>query len=263
MTFLNNIIEKKQQDIDNLYATKGLSLLESEARSKPFLNFKFEQTLNTNNLSLIAEVKKASPSKGIIRNNFNHLEIALEFECNGASALSVLTEPHFFLGSTIYLTDIAQSIDIPILRKDFIIDPIQIYESVMIGADAVLLIAALLSPNQLYDLYQLAREFGLSVLVEVHDQEEINKLKNISDYKLVGINNRNLKTFNTDLTTVPNLISVLRTAGFNGQIVAESGYQSSNDLKELTSFGASAVLIGEGVAIYPELMGFFGGLNEN
>jgi len=201
----------------------------------------FEKALSAPGLSFICEVKKASPSKGIIAEYFPWLEIAKEYEEGGAAAISVLTEPEFFLGSEQYLREISAAVKIPTLRKDFIIDPYQIYEAKLWGAGAVLLICALLEPQTLLQYMKIAEELNLDCLVEVHSEEELKEAVG-EGAKIIGINNRDLTTFkvNTGLTgrlkkQIPGGILT----------VAESGINSADDIRELKEIDVSAVLIGE------------------
>lgn len=191
--------------------------------------------------AVIAEVKKGSPSKGIIRPDFDPVAIAREYEAAGAACLSVLTDEDFFYGHLDYLKAIRQEVALPLLRKDFVIDPYQIYQARAAGADAILLIAAVLDRNRLHDYAALAAELKLDVLLEVHDEEELAKSVDVPNVML-GINNRNLKTFATDLGTTERLSALIPK---DRTIVAESGINSRNDVERLLAAGASAFLIGE------------------
>jgi indole-3-glycerol phosphate synthase len=212
-------------------------------------------------LGLIAEVKKASPSAGVICPNFDPVRIAKEYEAAGASCLSVLTDGKFFQGSLDYLRQIRAAVKLPLLRKDFIIDERQILEAIEWGADAILLIVAILTDEQLAKFHSLATEAGLAVLVEVHDEEELERALKISP-KLIGVNNRNLKTFKVDLATTERLAAMLlRRTGVapvsnlineNGDgrdarptLVAESGIHARTDVERLQKCGAGAILVGE------------------
>jgi len=191
--------------------------------------------------AIIAEVKKGSPSKGIIREDFDPLEIAEIYQNNGATCLSVLTDEHFFLGHLRYLALIREAVSLPLLRKDFICDPYQIYEARAAGADAILLIAAMLDLNQLREFYATARELQLDVLLEVHDESEMEvALK--TDCTLIGVNNRNLRTFVTDLGTTGRLARMLPP---DRLLVTESGIHDRADIDRLATDGARAYLIGE------------------
>ncbi len=196
---------------------------------------------NDGRTAIIAEVKKGSPSKGIIRKDFDPSAIAGIYSENGAACLSVLTDEHFFLGSLQYLADIRETVDIPLLRKDFIFDPYQIVEARVAGADAILLIAAMLELSMLSDFYAMARELDLDVLLEVHDERELETALR-TECPLIGINNRNLRTFVTDLGTTERLLRQMPDDRF---VVAESGINTRADVLRLHGAGAGAFLIGE------------------
>ena len=191
--------------------------------------------------AIIAEVKKGSPSKGLIREDFDPLEIAEIYQDNGATCLSVLTEERFFMGSLRYLALIREQVGLPLLRKDFIFDPFQVYEARAAGADAILLIAAMLDPQQIVDLAGLANELHLDVLLEVHDELEMEVACG-TDIGLIGVNNRNLRTFVTDLGTTARLAKMLPP---DRLLVSESGINSRTDIERLQADGAHAFLIGE------------------
>jgi indole-3-glycerol phosphate synthase len=210
-------------------------------------------------MALIAEVKKASPSMGVICPNFDPVRIAKEYEAAGASCLSVLTDEKFFQGSLDYLRQIRAAVKIPLLRKDFIIDERQILEAIEWGADAILLIVAILTDAQLEKFHTLAIEAGLAVLVEVHDEEELERALKISP-QLIGVNNRNLKTFKVDLATTERLAARLRSgtgvppvssethrreACATTLLVAESGIHTRADVERVQKCGAGAILVGE------------------
>jgi len=191
--------------------------------------------------AIIAEVKKGSPSKGVIREDFDPLEIAEIYQNNGATCLSVLTDEKFFLGHLRYLALIREQVGLPLLRKDFIIDPWQVYEARAAGADAILLIAAILERQQIVDLADLARELHLDVLLEVHDEQEMEAAC-ATDISLIGVNNRNLRSFVTDLETTGRLAKMLPPQRL---LVAESGINNRADIERLQAYGAKAFLIGE------------------
>ncbi|HLO25380.1 MAG TPA: indole-3-glycerol phosphate synthase TrpC [Geobacteraceae bacterium] len=195
----------------------------------------------TGRTPIIAEVKKGSPSKGVIRADFDPLAIAGMYEKNGATCLSVLTDEHFFLGHLNFLALIREQVRLPLLRKDFIFDPYQIYEARVAGADAILLIAAMLDLPRIEDFAGLARELSLDVLLEIHDEAELD-LALKTDCRLIGINNRNLRTFVTDLATTERLAPLVPPGRM---VVAESGIEERNDIVRLHSVGAKAYLIGE------------------
>jgi len=197
-------------------------------------------------VALIAEVKKASPSAGIICPDFDPVRIAREYEAAGASCLSVLTDEKFFQGSLEYLRQIREAVKLPLLRKDFIIDERQILEAIEWGADAILLIVAILEDQQLRDYQALASAAGLAALVEVHDEAELDRAMAVGA-SLVGVNNRDLKTFKVDLATTERLAAKLRAApgGQSSLLVAESGINSRADVERLRACGSSAILVGE------------------
>lgn len=197
-------------------------------------------------VALIAEVKKASPSAGVICPDFDPVRIARAYEAAGASCLSVLTDEKFFQGSLDYLRRIREAVQLPLLRKDFIIDERQILEAIEWGADAILLIVAILDDRQLRDYQVLASAAGLTALVEVHDEAELDRAL-ASDARLIGVNNRDLKTFKVDLGTTERLAARLRSAadGVERRLVAESGIHTRADVVRLQACGASAILVGE------------------
>lgn len=201
----------------------------------------FSKALKKDRLSVICEVKKASPSKGLIRENFNPVEIAEEYEKAGADAISCLTEEYYFKGSSEFLTAIREKVNIPIIRKDFIFDEYQIYEAKVIGANAVLLIAAMLSTEEMKRFYDLAESLGLECLVETHNEEELEKTIKFMP-KIIGVNNRNLKTFDVDLNATERLGNLMPEETI---LVSESGIKDNSDMKLVRSLGADAVLIGE------------------
>jgi indole-3-glycerol phosphate synthase len=201
----------------------------------------FEQALAAPGLSFICEVKKASPSKGVIAEDFPWLEIAKDYEEAGAAAISVLTEPEFFLGSERYLREIAAAVTPPVLRKDFIIDPYQIYEAKLWGAKAVLLICALLEKETLRDFIKTADELALDCLVEIHNEAEAEEALE-SGSRIIGINNRDLVTFNVDTSLASRLKKLIPSGVLT---VAESGIKSADEVRELKDIGIDAVLIGE------------------
>ena len=204
-------------------------------------NITFESAIASPGLSFICEVKKASPSKGIIAPDFPWLEIAKEYEDGGAAAISVLTEPEFFLGSDQYLREISANVLIPTLRKDFIIDPYQIYEAKLWGAKAVLLICALLEQDTLISFQKIAKELELDCLVEIHSEEEAEEALG-AGASFIGINNRDLTTFKVDTGLTARLRKLIPSGVLT---VAESGINNTDDIRELKDIGVDAVLIGE------------------
>ncbi|TCT18095.1 indole-3-glycerol phosphate synthase [Melghiribacillus thermohalophilus] len=191
---------------------------------------------------LIAEVKKASPSKGVIRKDFDPVGISSQYEQAGASAVSVLTDQHFFQGHRSYLSEIKQQVQIPVLRKDFIIDPKQVLESKRIGADAVLLIGEALEISRLNELYQYATELGMEVLVEVHHMTTLEKILKCMIPEIIGINNRNLETFQTDLSQTETIASSVPKETV---LISESGIFTHDDVLRVKRAGAAGVLVGE------------------
>jgi indole-3-glycerol phosphate synthase len=192
-------------------------------------------------VNLIAEIKKASPSRGIIRGDFNPAKIAMTYQANGASAISVLTDERFFEGRLEHMKTVKEHVSLPVLRKDFIIDEYQIYESVRSGADAILLIAEILSGSELGSFYNLAVSLGLDVLVEVHNEEDVEKALGCQA-GIIGINNRDLHTFKVDLAVTQKLLRMIPPGKVR---VSESGIKTYEDVMFLKSMGVNAVLIGE------------------
>jgi indole-3-glycerol phosphate synthase len=253
-TILDTIAEKTRIRVAKAKITAPFDLVRDEAIAvtqkqqaagspRGPASFPFEQALKAPagkaSLAFICEVKKASPSKGIIAEHFPYLEIATEYEAAGAAAISVLTEPEYFLGSDSYLREIAAAVTIPVLRKDFIVDPYQIYEAKLLGAGAVLLICALLDTDTLSYYIGIAHELGLSALVEIHNQTEAEQALQ-AGARIIGINNRNLKTFTVDMGVTADLRSLIPP---DKLVVAESGIRTPDDMNALK--GINAVLIGE------------------
>ena len=207
--------------------------------------FEFENVLKKTGLSFICECKKASPSKGIIAPKFPYLKIAEEYEKAGADAISVLTEPTEFLGNDKYLEEIAQSVKLPCLCKDFIIDEYMIYEAKILGAKAFLLIVSLLSEEELKNYIKIGDSLGMSALVETRDEIEIKRAVD-AGARIIGVNNRNLKDFSVDVTHSAKLIELIPQ---NILFVAESGIKTSSDVKKMRDIGADAVLIGESLML--------------
>ncbi len=223
-------------------AAVSLDEIKNRALALPcYTGFPFEAALQKAGIAYICEVKKASPSKGIIAEDFPYLTIAKEYEQAGASAVSVLTEPEFFLGSDRFLEEIVQSVSIPVLRKDFTVDEYQIYEAKILGASAVLLICSLLDEQTLRYFLEICDTLGLSALVEAHTAEEIDMAVK-AGARIIGVNNRNLKTFDVDVSNCARLRSLVPG---NILFVAESGVKTPADINSLRNTGADAVLIGE------------------
>lgn len=238
---LSRIIEEKRRVVEEAKRNRPLSVLMKEAKAICVKSAFKKNIARPHHINLIAEIKKASPSKGVIRGDFNPVKIAVTYQANGASAISVLTDERFFEGRLEYIQKVKASISLPVLRKDFIIDEYQVYESVVAGADAILLIAELLSGDELSMLYNLATSMGLDVLTEVHNEEDLGKAVS-AGAAIIGINNRDLHTFRVDLSTTQKL---MRLVPKDRIIVSESGIKTYEDVMFLKSIGVNAVLIGE------------------
>ncbi|MFT3983321.1 MAG: indole-3-glycerol phosphate synthase TrpC [Lachnospiraceae bacterium] len=239
---LDEIAGKTKERIEE--KKKLVSLREVKAQAltmRTDRGFPFEKVLKKNGMSFICEVKKASPSKGLIAETFPYLTIAKDYEEAGADAISCLTEPFYFQGSDQYLQEIASAVTIPVLRKDFTVDPYMIYEAKVLGASAILLICAILSKEQLRDYYELADSLGLSVLIEAHTEQEVEQALCCGG-RIIGVNNRDLKTFQVDITTSKRLRSLVPREMI---YVSESGIRGPQDIRELYGNGTDAVLIGE------------------
>lgn len=238
---LSRIIEDKRRVIEE--AKRRISLDELKGRARDmYVKSAFKRNISrSHHINLIAELKKASPSRGIIRGDYNPARIAATYEANGASALSVLTDERFFEGRLEHIKKVKECVSIPVLRKDFIIDEYQIYESAASASDAILLIAEILSKNELIRFYNLSKGLGLDVLVEVHNEENVEKAL-AANADIIGINNRDLHTFKVELNTAQRLI---RGVPKEKVIVAESGIRTYEDVMFLKSLGVNAVLIGE------------------
>lgn len=239
---LETIAEKTKSRIEDLKLRQPLREIKAQALSMNCeTGFPFEKALAKEGMSFICEVKKASPSKGLIAEHFPYVEIAKEYEAAGADASSVLTEPFFFQGSNDYLKEIRETVRIPLLRKDFTVDEYMIYEAKCIGADAVLLICAILSQGQLEEYAGIARELGLSALVEAHDEREVFMAMN-AKAKIIGVNNRNLKDFTVDIN---NSLRLRKLVPEDVLFVSESGMKTRADIAKLEENHTNAVLIGE------------------
>ena len=242
---LNKIIEQKKIEITKEKQELPLKDIKNQLQDNNFPKNSFiskiESDIAKNNIAIIAEVKKASPSKGVIREDFDHLEIAKIYENYGASSISVLTDEKFFQGSKGYLTEIKNQVNLPLLRKDFIIDPYQIYQAKLIGADCILLIMSILSEEEAINLEKIAIKNDLDVLVEVHNEEELQKALKLQT-KLIGINNRNLKNMTIDIN---NSINLSKNIPQDKIIVCESGISDKNDIKFMQENNINCFLIGE------------------
>ncbi|KUL30706.1 indole-3-glycerol phosphate synthase TrpC [Chlorobium limicola] len=250
MTYLAKILDEKRNEVAELGKQRPQQRYEERKNDiSPCRDFVGNLKRTGENLRLIAEIKKASPSRGVIVHDFDPVEMARRYFGLGASAFSVLTDRLFFQGSIDYLETVKLQFNLPVLRKDFIIDELQIFESRLIGADAILLIVAALDASQLRDYLQLAAEIGLAVLVEVHDRPELDTAAE-AGAMIIGVNNRNLKDFSVSLDTAIDL----RPHFPEGVIaVAESGLKSSDDILRIGQASFDAVLIGEGLHVSPEL----------
>ena len=242
---LDQIIADRRKAVETLKKTTTINNLEKQIVASTIKHYSFKEALMNQDkpLNIIAEVKKASPSKGLICKDFNYLEIAKAYEKGQAAALSVLTEPKYFQGSNQYLTEIKEIVNLPVLRKDFIIDAFQIYEAKAIGADALLLIVAALTPKELQEYLRLATNLGLDALVETHNKEEVEVALE-AGAKIIGVNNRDLQTFNVSLETSERLRSLIPK---DKVFVAESGIHTVEDIRRLKALSVDAVLIGESV----------------
>lgn len=241
--FLDRIVATKRREVEALRGAMNLADAERTIASTPPCRG-FEQALRHRHrpVGLIAEVKKASPSKGLIRPDFDPAALARSYEAAAADCISVLTDREYFQGSNDYLSQVRDAVKVPLLRKDFTIDESQIYEARLIGADAVLLIAAILTAGQLASFHALAKDLGLDVLVEVHDRPELETVLDIGGATLIGVNNRNLHTFETDLRVTEELIGLMP----DGVVaISESAIASPADIDFVRSAGAQAVLVGE------------------
>lgn len=241
---LDQIVAATAKRVAALKETTSLEKLKSQATPAK-IPFGFEKALTQKSapreIAFICEVKKASPSKGVIAVDFPYVDIARDYQAAGADAISVLTEPDFFQGSNEFLTDIKEQVTIPVLRKDFIIDAIQIYEASLIGADAILLICSILDTEQIKEYIGIADSLGLSALVEAHDEAEIEQAL-AAGARIIGVNNRNLKTFEVD---IDNSIRLRQLVPPEILFVSESGIRTPEDIAKLRKNGTDAVLIGE------------------
>jgi len=238
---LSKILEEKRREVEE--ARKRISLGDLKKKAEAlYISSMFKKNISRKgHINLIAEVKKSSPSRGIIRADFDPLKIAMAYHAAGAAAISVLTDERFFDGRLEYLKMIKERVTLPVLRKDFIIDEYQIYETAAAGADAMLLIAQILTREELNRYTGLCKDMGMDVLVEVHNEEDVDKALG-SSASVIGINNRDLATFNVDITTTQRLIRMIPDSK---TIVSESGIETYEQVMFLKSLGVNAVLIGE------------------
>lgn len=246
---LDDLVKAAEEALKGDKAAISPEQMEALAETSPYKpDFPFEKALSKDGISFICEVKRASPSKGMISPFFPYLDIAREYERIGASAISCLTERKYFLGKPEYLRDIASIVSIPVLKKDFIIDEYQIYEARALGASAILLICAILTDEKMKHFMTLADSIGLSVLTEVHDEEEVRRAL-AAGARIIGVNNRNLKDFTVSLSNAVRLSSLVPE---DVLFVAESGIRTRKDIETLERCGADAVLIGEAFMRAPD-----------
>ena len=241
MSILQKIVENTET---NLVQKKGELSLEQIKTALDDLHLprgRFKENISNKDEAIIAEIKKASPSAGVISEDFDPIKKAIEYEAFGASALSILTEEDFFMGSVSYLKDVKKITNLPILRKDFMIDEYQIYESKLIGADCILLIASILSDQQIKDFINISQQLKLDYLIEVHDENELRRVEHFED-ALIGVNNRNLKTFEVDLDNSVHLRNAFKQKNI---FIAESGIKSREDINYLKLNNINVFLIGE------------------
>ena len=241
MNILDEIVAKTKSKLEEKKQGLSLEQLISKIDFKNLKETNFKKSLQNKAEAIIAEIKKASPSAGIISDNFDPVLKSKEYESFGASALSILTEEDYFLGNIQYLKDVKAITSLPILRKDFIVDEYQIYESKLIGADCILLIASILNDEELKNFSEIAERLKLDYIIEVHDEEELQRVQHFSN-AIIGVNNRNLKTFDVDINNSVELKKI-----FDGQntFIAESGIKSKKDIEYLKQHNINVFLIGE------------------
>jgi indole-3-glycerol phosphate synthase len=245
---LDKIVENKKREVADRKAAKPLIELERMIAGMPPTR-DFAKAIRVEECAIIAEVKRRSPSRGLLRADFDPVRIALEYEACGAAAISVLTDETYFGGSDADLTAVKQAVALPLLRKEFIIDPYQVYEARAIGADALLLIAAILTDRQLREFRELAASLGLAALVEVHDRKELERTLTVGA-EIVGINNRDLKTFVTEIRTSMELAPLIAEDRI---AVSESGIRTRGEIEALSKAGIRAFLIGETLIAAPRI----------
>ena len=239
---LTEIIKAKRARIEQAKKIMSLEYIKHQLSKKNIQRRNFKQAISqSHDINIIAEIKRASPTRGIIREDFNIKSIAKEYQINGAAAISVLTEENFFKGKLSYIKEVKKVTNLPVLRKDFIIDEYQVYESALAQADAILLITDILSREEIIKLSALAKSLNMAVLCEAHSKEELEKAISARQ-DIIGINNRDLNTFKLSISTTENLIGLVPSGKV---IVSESGIRTRSDVLFLKSIGASAVLIGE------------------
>tara|TARA_B100000614_G_scaffold237221_1_gene235294 strand:+ start:14 stop:763 length:750 start_codon:yes stop_codon:yes gene_type:complete len=241
MNILDEIVANTKAKVSIAKEKVSLDDLVSTIHSNKIVKSKFKASLKDKDQAIIAEIKKASPSAGVISENFDPVTKAKEYEAFGASALSILTEEDYFLGSTQYLKDVKKISKLPILRKDFIVDIYQIYESKLIGSDCILLIASILSDEELNDFTKLADTLELDYIIEVHNEDELKRVQDFSE-AIIGVNNRDLKSFTVD---IENSIRLKQLFNRDNLFVAESGIKGQSDINKLLRNGINIFLIGE------------------
>ena len=241
MSILQTIVANTKANLAHKKAELSLEQIKSSLEDLDLPRGRFKDNISNKDEAIIAEIKKASPSAGVIAEEFDPVKKAIEYEAFGASALSILTEEDFFMGSADYLKEVKKITALPILRKDFIIDEYQIYESKLIGADCILLIVSILSDQQIEDFVNIAKKLGLDYLIEVHDENELNRVEHFED-ALIGVNNRNLKTFEVDLDNSVRLRNSFKQKNI---FIAESGTKSREDMDYLKLNKIKVFLIGE------------------
>jgi|TARA_Y100000389_G_C17439514_1_gene507694 indole-3-glycerol phosphate synthase len=241
MSILEKIVANTKAGLIQKKAELSLEQIKSSLEDLELPRGRFKDNISNKDEAIIAEIKKASPSAGVIVDEFDPVTKAIDYEAFGASALSILTEEDFFMGSVDYLKDVKKVTALPILRKDFIIDEYQLYESKLIGADCILLIASILSDHQIKDFINITKKLELDYLIEVHDENELQRVEHFED-ALIGVNNRNLKTFEVDLDNSVRLRNVFKQKNI---FIAESGIKSREDMNYLKLNGINVFLIGE------------------
>lgn len=243
MSILDKIVETKKSEVEELKKTSSKHVFKAmENFYDSNLDFK-NHLIKENDVAIIAEIKKASPSKGVIKENFNHIEIAKEYFEANVDAISILTDEKYFMGSINYLRDVSKFKEKPLLRKDFIIDEIQIYQAKAYGADAILLICEILTKEQISDFTKIAKSIGMDVLLELHNVKQLDKIDfTVND--IIGVNNRDLNTFVTNLEICGDIFKILPNDIVK---VAESGIFTKDDVKKVFDYGANAILVGEAI----------------
>lgn len=241
MTILDRLAEHARERVAASKNTVSLKTLQAQTLSMPKGDFRFEKALQKEGVSFICECKKASPSKGIIAEEYPLLDIAQAYDAAGADCISVLTEPMWFLGSADHLKSVTSAVNVPVIRKDFTVDPYMIYEAKLLGASAVLLICSILSRDEIAAYLSICDALGISALIEAHDEKEIETALSVNA-RIIGVNNRNLKDFSMDFSNSANLRSLVPQDVI---FVSESGVKTHEDVVRLEAIGVNAVLVGE------------------